>query len=299
MKKPIILVITILLLLIAGCFILKNVDWQSSNSENEHQNLKATEIIRNDDWITVGLKKAGLENCAVWTTSEGYIQSTKEKSTVYILYDTERYGKDSIYNDFYIAIQTTEKIILKDLKTDNYCGSYGLDLYVCDVTGDGLEEIVIQSTVGMTGGAGQYLSRIFKFSDNEINEIFHSSPIKKFDTGFSSTFENNYRLMISNCYTEYENVIDCSIEKKYKELFFDANGNVIENDIISCDSFFEFVPKDIDNDDVFEIICKQYTSLYGHSDYVGNAESVLKYNLKTETFEVINAQFRDNQGTVL
>lgn len=296
MKKHIILVLAVLAVIIAVFFILKNADWQSKKGGNGHQNLKADEISIIDDWLTAGLKKAGLENCAIWKTSEGYIQSTKERATVYILYDTKRYGEDSIYNDFYMAIQTKEKIILKDLKTDDYCGSYRLDLYVCDVTGDGLDEIAIQSTVGMTGGAGQYLSRIFKLYDSEVREIFYSSPIKNFDTGFSSTFEDNYRLLILNSYTKYENVIDFSTEKKYQDLYFDADGNVIKNDVVSCDSFFEFVPQDTDNDNVFEIICKQYASICGHSDYVGEAQSILKYNRKTKTFEIINAKFDNGQS---
>ena len=48
---------------------------------------------------------------------------------------------------------------------------------------------------------------------------------------------------------------------------------------------------DVDKDGIFEISCKQYVSLSDHADYVGDAESVLKYNSIAKQFEVVQSAF--------
>ena len=57
-----------------------------------------------------------------------------------------------------------------------------------DLDGDEDKEIVSQENIGMSGGAGQYLSRIFDFKDGEIIEIFSFVENEEiFDRGFSLT----------------------------------------------------------------------------------------------------------------
>ncbi len=68
-------------------------------------------------------------------------------------------------------------------------------------------------------------------------------------------------------------------------------GSVIKQGDILSDSFSEFEPQDIDGDGVFEIVCLQYVSLLGHSDCIGNAKSILKFNSDTQKFAVITAEF--------
>lgn len=57
------------------------------------------------------------------------------------------------------------------------------------------------------------------------------------------------------------------------------------------DSFYEFVPQDVDGDGVYEIKGQQYTSLVGDADGIGIANTVLKYNQEKATFEVVDASF--------
>ena len=77
-------------------------------------------------------------------------------------------------------------------------------------------------------------------------------------------------------------------------IFYDEYGNIINSESILCDSFNEFFPKDIDEDGIFEISCVQYVSLNGHSDYIGDAETVIKFNSESKQFEVVKALFIHN-----
>lgn len=47
----------------------------------------------------------------------------------------------------------------------------------------------------------------------------------------------------------------------------------------------------LDHDGVYEIKCCQYTSLYGHSDFVGSAVSFLKYDKEKSAFIICDAYF--------
>ncbi|MBO4468246.1 MAG: hypothetical protein J5766_02985, partial [Clostridia bacterium] len=181
-----------------------------------------------------------------------------------------------------------------DITNDEYGGSYGDDkIFARDIDGDKADEIILQQIVGMTGGAGQYRSRIFKVVGDEIAEIFNSATGNIFDTGFIGVVKNGFKLEIKNKFNNYLNELDLSAENQYIGVYFDINGNATsnaENEIL-CDSFREFVPEDIDNDGIFEIVCLQYVSLYGHSDYIGDAKSVLKFDFNKKEFIITEAEF--------
>ena len=77
---------------------------------------------------------------------------------------------------------------LKDLAEWENQMSYGIKLELCDFDGDGDKEILLQQTVSMSGGAGQYLSRVLDFENYEFLELYCSEQIF---TGFSIEILNN------------------------------------------------------------------------------------------------------------
>ena len=204
---------------------------------------------------------------------------------VYILFD----HIDELYHYSQLVVKSESGTLTYNL-SESGNGSYADALYVCDIDGDIGDEIIVQRTVDMTGGAGQYTSQIFKIENNQIIEIFNSSPINKFNTGFSSKMEDNYGLVVFNRYTDYQKYMDIS-DKAYVSAFYDEGGKLTKEDEICVDSFCAFSPVDMDNDGIFEIRVEQYTSLYGHSDHFGTAVSILKYKCSTKQFEVIETEF--------
>lgn len=86
------------------------------------------------------------------------------------------------------AVFDAEKILAKDLSAWEDRSCYDGTFACVDLDGDADKEIVLQENIGMSGGAGQYLSRIFDFKDGEIIEIFSFVENEEiFDTGFSLT----------------------------------------------------------------------------------------------------------------
>lgn len=260
----------------------------------EHLELKINELPLDSQWISNDLEKVGLERTGTQVRELGFITSqsktNKDIRTVALLRDFERYG-DAVFHDLFLAVETDTKVIFKDLTYNRISGAYSEKLYLNDIDGDGVDEIILHQCVGMSGGAGSYLARVFKIENEEIKEIFCSSTDdskKYWDTGFSGHPEDNYTFIITNKITGYCEEYKVGTDRPDRH---DENGKAVSRREIMVDSFNMFLPKDIDNDGTCEIYCRQYTSDWGHADYIGNAISILKYNAEKQDFEVTDAWF--------
>lgn len=288
MKKTLLLIVFCLLLFITGC--VNSIDDNSSciNIGNSNQIIDITYVPYEREWLQNNLSKIGSENLYIGITKEWNITTNDLKPRfVYLLCDSGNYGENNICHDSYLVVETDSKILFKDIAIS----SYGDSLYVCDVDGDEIDEIILQQTVGMTGGAGQHSSYVFKVVNDEIQEVFNSSTADLYDTGFTSCLKNDFKLEVQNKFTGYVEILDFGKKSQYIGVYFNEIGKVICNATIWCDSFREFIPTDIDNDGIFEITCLQYVSLYSHADYIGDAKSVLKFNCDTQKFEVLESEF--------
>lgn len=294
MKKTFLTVLLICILsIIGGC---SDTNEKSEIKENtEHQELSKNNIAFESEWLKVDLSKVGLSDIAVGDIEKGHFTKKSFKDNVlnrvYVLYDYNRFGEDSMYYNSYLAVTTESKVLFFDLSTNNSEGCYGEELFVSDIDGDEIDEIILHQTVGLTGGAGQYQSRIFRVIENNIEEVFLSTSKNKYDTGYLCELKRDFKLCVKNDITDYSTTIDVKDKQEYIGVYFDENGNPIDTAEIMIDNFCDFKPEDVDNDGIDEIVAKQYVSLNGHMDCIGYAESVLKYNSKSETFEVVNAKF--------
>lgn len=230
---------------------------------------------------TITVSQVGLKDAVIEEKQENAQGSGRY---VYLASDY-RYG-DVEARDSYLIAELENETVFFDLQD----AAYGNLLYLRDIDGDKQNEVILQRTVDAFGGAGQYSSRIFKIKNNAIYEMFNSlSGETLFDSGFKSEFLNGYTLKIYNTLTDFETVID--ISEHYILDFFDENGKAKLDVGISCDSFMEFTPQDVDDDGVFEIIGVQYAFMTNHADGVGYAKTVLKYSPQSETMQVVKADF--------
>lgn len=272
----------------------------TTNHKNlDHLELKTEELPLDSKWYGEDLKKVGLERNLKQVRTQGFI-TKKSKSdnnirNVYLLCDYERYG-GGIFHDLFLAVEADTKVIFKDLTYNTIPGAYSENLYLNDIDGDSVEEIILHQCVGMSGGAGNYLARVFKIENDEIIEIFCSdtndTPSKRWDTGFSGHPEDDFILVISNRFTGYTAKYNSGTDRSDRH---DENGKAVSKREIMVDSFNLFLPKDIDSDGICEIYCRQYTSDWGHADYIGDAISILKFNTEKQDFEVIDAWFKPTE----
>lgn len=239
----------------------------------------------------IDITEADLNNLVVMDKQPLIYTNDGKQGLVYLLSDY-LYGRENIQKNSYLVYELEEKTLLYDLCVVDYASA----MTFCNIDGDVAQEIVLQQTVGMSGGAGHYESRIFKIENDSVVVLFNAETYDEklernvvFDTGFEHEFLKNKILKIKNRFTQYSLEIDVS--QKYIDSFFDEQGMPIRETTLWCDTFFEFSAVDIDNDAIFEIVCSQYVSLDTHASGVGVAKSILKYNTETKSFDVIDADF--------
>ncbi len=267
----------------------------------EHQELTSlTGEFNPDTMLRVDLPEVGLENVYIKQISDSLLLDSDTYGKVYLLAD-DRYGGGMSTSDHYLLVTVSQKetvngkMYIKDLSPEylTYSSARGVALSFADLDGDEDKEIILHECKDMAGGAGQYLARIYNFNDG-IEEIFTSyDPDNNiYETGFSCTLLKDNIIRIYNSFTGY--TLEFEVERKNEEYFtnwwYDEEGNPKEQKLW-VDSFNSFEPCDIDDDGVSEIMCRQYTCLVDHTDYVGSAISVLKYNKDTKEFFVADAYF--------
>lgn len=286
-----------------------NIEDQEDNSscvsenKNElyrpHQKLTKTEAPFNiNEMMRFSIPDVGLENVLVESMTAAAELDENTYGQVYLFAD-DRYGGQGMPADHYLAVVLSNKIIVKDTSKRENQACYGGTVELGDLDGDGDSEILLQEIVGATGGAGSYISRVFDFKNSEITEVFSSENPQKesdtIDTGFSIEILKDKKFKIKNSITGYSEVFELSERKEqyYKDYWYDENGTPNALSIL-VDSFCEFYAKDVDNDGIYEIACKQYVSLVGHSDFIGWATTVLKYNKASGTFVIVESGFEAN-----
>lgn len=278
-----------LAMLLCSCH---NVNSDLSNTDGPNDlsastsGIDAPVIDSNEDVVTV-LKEKGLNKPKIVKEANGRFQNgTSANELEYTILLVADYAyNDSLYHNTYIVLRTDDELELVDLEDE--FGSYDDSITMCDINGDEIDECILQQVLDMFGGAGQFMSRVISFTEDEVNVIFESHPANLYDTGFRSEYLERKSLRITNVYTGYTTQID--ISGMFKDEFFDSNGKGVNRPGIRCESFIVFEPKESNQDGYCEIECIQLVTLDGQS--LGYARSILKYNSKTQTFDVTDSEF--------
>lgn len=263
---------------------------QKKAEYTEHQELIKNEISFSDDILRFDLNEAGLEDVFIKDKIVTRVLVGEDLlAEVYLIAD-DRYGGNMSTSDHYLMLVIDDKIILHDLALGESVSRIGGNIEAQDFDGDGYKEILVQENADMFGGFGQYISRVFKYVDGKLEPTFSSRTDdgQLFDTGFSCTVLEDYNLKIQNKYTGYEEVFNY---RDVRKTWHGEEGCTFFGTELLVDSFYRFESVDMDEDGVYEIIGYQYTSLDGHSDYVGSAKTVLKYDKEKSEFVVKDAEF--------
>ena len=255
-------------------------------------NEKSLSFDTNGD-IHISLPDVGLENVILCEASERGVWI--ERSVCGQVFLLGQYkNNDNVMMDHFLVIVTEDKTFCKNLTAYEGQLNFAGNIELCDFDGDGDCEILLQQTVGMTSGAGSYLSRIFDYRDGEMLEILSSDSIfNKYskNMGFSCTLLKNKEIRIENEFTDYSETFSMSDRPdEYFKWWYNDDDSIAEQELL-IDSFYEFMPIDTDFDGVYEVFCRQYTSLIGHFDGIGCTKIVLKYNETAAEFEIIDASF--------
>ena len=247
--------------------------------------LKKTSIPKTDNWKTEGLKSAGLEGVEITdfqNFSQGTLYLLEEKEPFYVI------GKH-----FFLAVEKDDEILLAKAGI----GVSAKYIYCCGLDGEQGDEIIFMVNNGGNGGAGSHSTYIFKVTDSNITNVYYSDYMNN-NHGFSTKLIAPFKVEVQNSYTDYSTTIDIYNEFSH---YFDGKGNPAIDTEVIFDCINGIEAKDIDNDGIYELICKRYSSLGPHSNYFGDAITTLKYDKLSNSFKIIDAEFvpyREKEGKI-
>lgn len=227
-------------------------------------------------------------------STEGFVTTQSKDNNTPCQIRTRKYRNDAtdyIGYALHIEVDTGEQILKKVIEPTCGPAPEESSLFLRDIDGDGIQEILIHHNTGGCGGAGSYHTWVLKVENDDIQVLFDNYD--EFDTGFENRFLEGYQMEVKNKFTGYTLVYD--VKDRYGEYI--DHSEKLPSDKFMIDSFYMFEPKDTDGDGISEILCKQYTSIRMHADYTGTACSVLKFNTQAQAFEVIDAWYEPNTET--
>ena len=223
---------------------------------------------------------------------EGFVTEESLKSGVPCQVELRRSSEDLYHDLELIIISSTGTIreVVTAVEREEPCVDE--TLYLADLDGDGVSEIILHEDCGGNGGYGSYRSRVFQVENNALIEIFEVAPYEDMDTGFYWEITEPFGFLIRNRYTDLS--LKLEADQYRKDYYFDSEGTS-KVDFSDCplnvDTFYEFYPKDVDGDGVFELCVCQYVWDIAHVDGVGEAKCVIKYDSSAKSFRVVQADF--------
>ncbi|MDR3313181.1 MAG: hypothetical protein LBS96_01845 [Oscillospiraceae bacterium] len=184
--------------------------------------------------------------------------------------------------EYYDTTAKEVVMLFKDLESSIFGG----EVYLCDVDGDGRDEILVNFENDGVGGSGGYTTAAFRFADGVLQEL----PIS--DAGFAFDSADGFKFIVRNQYTGYEKTFDfrnCDSDYYY----WNADGTVAAQNGASVDDdrLYNIEPMDVDGDGAWEFEATMYASLRSHGDYIGDAKAVWKYDAALQAFRPISAAF--------
>lgn len=285
-KIKYLILMLVLLVLFLGCsFEKNNQTFSTANSSQSEENI-SRDIV--PDYVMQKSlqqeKESSLKLPELSDTDlriDGKIANSQNEGFVYLISD---YRYDiSKKHDLYLAVEVMDRTSFYKLEFTSY-EDY---LYLCDVDGDGYNEIVLRQFVDAAGGAGQHVAAVYKIDKGCLRELFFSAPIegRYFNAGFSATVSGDGIIKLTNTNAGYQ----ISIEMLEDDV--NSNEKIGESVPLIYGSLFEFKPKDVNNDGVFEIETSQTLDIIAKGSLKGKATCVLKFNAESQIFEVIEASF--------
>ncbi len=264
------------------------------NTPGPHQQLIAGQApFDGTDTLYFSIPEVGLQDVYICDASSDSVYLDQGIHGQVLLLGDDGKSRSSIAQH-YLAVLSEGIIQVLDLSLADIQYFYGGSLEVRDIDGDRDVEILLQQAVGLVGGAGNYLSRVFDYQNGTIVERFSSDTFFQEhgqDLGFSITLLKDQQFTICNERLDYRETFTlANRDEDYFKWWYDVEGGISDRAMM-VDTFCVFLPVDTDWDGVYEIACEQYASLRDHADGIGSVKTLLRYNQESDKFEIVHGHF--------
>ncbi|MBU5437185.1 hypothetical protein KQI42_04140 [Tissierella sp. MSJ-40] len=204
---------------------------------------------------------------------QGDINGDKIKDRVLLIGEKE--NEDDIYNkSIFLKVVDGKSKKVSDIKINDF-GGYEGKLFLGDFTGDKVEEAMIVTNTG--GSGGMVDTRIISMKDNKGKIIFDGKD--NLGINFKGKFADNFKAELKEDTLDEKLVIDLSAFKDsyIEQGIYDKNGKLLKETEPWTDPFSGLNPIDVDGDGVYELLGHQTIAGAYHANTISRLNSIFKY----------------------
>ncbi|MFJ7737964.1 hypothetical protein ACIQ2D_16740 [Lysinibacillus sp. NPDC097287] len=171
---------------------------------------------------------------------------------------------------FYGRTQQIEQIALKE----NI--GYNPTIFLGDFTGNHVEDILVISD---TGGSGGIINgAIYSFVDGKMRKIFDAESFSD-QLKYTVNFQNHYQATVQSMSPQKRYTLDLTYKgKEYLAEIYNSDGTLKEPIAGWVDPISGLYPIDFDRDGTYELLTMQRISGRYHADGLGFVENVLTWD---------------------
>lgn len=214
-----------------------------------------------------------VRNSAVVAFARGDINGDNIPDYVYVTGMKE--SGVSIIKNLTLVIQDGATGVLTQVPLKENMG-YNPTLFLGDLTGEGVKDILI--TIPTGGSGGTTYNYVYSFENNNLRLLFDSDVYNQMYQ-YEVTYKDNYKVEVLSKINNTKYLIDLSLRgSDYLNEIYDANGKLKTPVTGWVDPISGLYPIDFDANKIFELLAYQQIAGRYHADSLGFIQNRLKWN---------------------
>lgn len=173
---------------------------------------------------------------------------------------------------------------------------YQPSLFLGDMTGDGIHDILISIATGGSGGTYHYF--IFSYVNRSAKLIFNSVDYND-QYQYTVNFQDGYKVKVTSLNNKRKYLIDLTYrDPSYLKEIYRKNGELRQPIEGWVDPISGLFPVDYASDHIYELLAYQQVAGRYHADSLGFIQNILKWDKVKERF-VMDRQYLAIHGSDL
>ncbi|MGK5506755.1 hypothetical protein [Brevibacillus formosus] len=183
----------------------------------------------------------------------------------------KRFAADSPYFE-HLKIMVQDPVAKKTTFFTTPYGAYQPEMFFCDFTGGGVQQILLQAPTGGSAGTSEFY--LFADKDNKPAILPVPQPLT-----ISGSYQDQYKVPLTIKETGETVVLDLSDRKKsYEENGVYKNGKLVSPVEVMPNTFSVLMPIDENRDGICELKGEQRVSGVANADTIAYVESYWKWD---------------------
>lgn len=226
-----------------------------------------------------------IDNVDIIKSIGAKLENNEKEDIVYLLGEKNK-ESNIFFENIYLLVSNGESGEVSSIEVRNGNG-YNPKIFVSDFNGNRLDEILVTSE---SGGSGGYVNAsLYAMRNSEIIEIFNIDIINN-ESNYRVEFKDGYIVEVMDIVDNRKYLIDISLKsKKYLNEIYTEKGKLkkaLQGQVLSVGGVYSLY---VDNDNASELVAVQRVIGLYNGDVLGYINSIIKFD--NSDFKVIKKSF--------